>query len=142
MQTALEPPNPTMAPRPRPAGRNALPSIATPATSQEIVERLTVASRRGRLAGFDPKPPGGSLFAAAAHGHPFDSLLVADHAPSQGRLTFRLVMLRRMPLAFAAILVFTIWPGVWFMDELMSQLGLWRGDHPWLTYYWYLPLTT
>ena len=53
---------------------------------------------------------------------------------------FRLQLLRRLPLIFTAILLFTIWPGVYFMDELIAQFlpGLWR---PWVTYYWYLPLT-
>ena len=116
-----------------------LPAIETSATESQIRERLAVASRRGRLAGFDPRPADGSLFGAAAHGHPFDSVLLGRL--ENGRLTFRLRVLRRLPAIFAAILAFTIWPGVWFMDELMVQLGLWNGEHPWLTYYWYLPIT-
>ena len=128
-------------PRPQPGLDYALPTIATGASPQEIVERLTMASRRGKLAGFDPRPRCGGLFAAAAHGHQFDSLIVADHDGANGRLSFRLVMLRKMPLVFGAILALTIWPGVYCMDELVSQLGFWRPEHPWLTYYWYLPLT-
>jgi hypothetical protein len=45
-----------------------------------------------------------------------------------------------MPTIFAIIIIASIWPGVYFMDELIAQLlpSLWR---PWVTYYWYLPLT-
>jgi hypothetical protein len=118
---------------------SALPSIQTAGVPQEVRERLATASRRGRLAGFDAAPSDGSLFAASAHGHPFDSTLLARL--EGGRLTFRLVMLRRMPMIFAAILLFTIWPGVYFMDEIVAQFlpGFWR---PWVTYYWYLPITS
>lgn len=115
-----------------------LPSIRIAATPAQIRERLDTASRRGRLAGYNANPAGGSLFSASAHGHPFDSLLLARLEGD--RLIFRLQLLRRLPLIFAAILLFTIWPGVYFMDELIAQFlpGLWR---PWVTYYWYLPLT-
>ena len=127
--------------RQAPGIEHALPVIATALPALEILQRLTNASRRGRLAGFEPKPAAGGLFAAAAHGHPFDSLLVGDHDAAAGRIRFRLVLLRKFPAIFAAILALTIWPGVYCMDELVSQVGLWRPEHPWLTYYWYLPLT-
>jgi hypothetical protein len=133
------PQSPAAQPDATPAGASdALPTIRTSASAGEIRDRLTTLSRRGRLAGFDPKPADGSLFSASAHGHPFDSLLLANL--DAGRLTFRLLMLRKMPLIFAAILLFTIWPGVYFMDEVIAQFlpGLWR---PWVTYYWYLPIT-
>ncbi len=68
---------------------------------------------------------------------------MADHVSGRdgGELTFRLVLLKKMPTIFGVLLALTIWPGVYFMDEVVSQLGLWRADWPWLTYYWYLPLT-
>jgi hypothetical protein len=85
------------------------------------------------------RPAGGGLFAAAAFGHPFDSDLVGELRPGTG-LEFRLAMHRRLPAIFAVILVLTVWPGVYCMDELIAQLlpSLWR---PWVTYYWYIPLT-
>lgn len=143
MQTENAPQTAESALRIAPAGNAALRAIDTPLLPQEIVEQLRVASRRGRLAGFDPKPPGGGLFAAVAHGHPFDSLLIGDYQSAGGgggRLTFRLLLQPKLPLSFAAILLLTIWPGVYFTDEVVAQLlpSLWR---PWVTYYWYLPLT-
>src|SRR6266404_376581 len=94
-------------PQPVPAGGIALPSILTDLSAAQIRERLTTASRRGRLAGFDPRPRDGALFAAAAHAHPFDSLLLGELR--DGRIQFRLVMLRKIPLLFGAVLIFTIW---------------------------------
>ena len=135
---------PTQTPAPNlepvPTGAATLPSVATGARADDSLRRLEAASRRGRLPGFAPRPAGGGLFTAAAHGHPFDGILTAHHEPGV-RLAFRVTLLRRMPLVFAVILALTIWPGAYCMDELVSQLGLWRPEHPWLTYEWYLPLT-
>jgi hypothetical protein len=109
-------------------------------TAPEFLERLRVASRRGRLAGFESG--NSSTFRVSAHGHPFDGELVGRcTGEHQGtRVDFDLRMLPRMPALFAAIILFSIWPGVYFMDELIAQFlpGMWR---PWVTYYWYLPLT-
>jgi hypothetical protein len=117
----------------------AMPSVATDLTPEAVLERLQTASRRGRLPGFRGcEAAGGCLFIVAAHGYPFDADLLAAAEP--GRLRFRLRMHRRMPVLFAVVLLATIWPGVYFMDELIAQFlpRLWR---PWVTYWWYLPLT-
>jgi hypothetical protein len=119
-----------------------LPTITAVAAPEEILRRLDTASRRGRLAGFEARPEDGVLFVASAHGHPFDSLLVAHHEAHEGgsRLSFGVRMLRRMPVIFLLAIVFSVWPGVYFMDELVAQLlpNWWR---PWVTYWWYLPLS-
>ncbi len=122
-----------------------LPALGTPLGRGQVLERLGVASRRGRLPGFDVDAgrARGGLFAVAAYGKPFDELLIADAAERPGGgtvLTFRLHLLRGMPAAFAAVLLLSIWPGVYFMDELVAQFlpSLWR---PWVTYWWYLPLS-
>jgi hypothetical protein len=128
------------------AAGGSLPTIRTETPPDRILENLIVASRRGRLPGFargqGDRDTG--LFSADAHGNPFDGVLVATHSPAQGPvpagLTFRIRMLRRMPAIFLIALVVTVWPGVYFTDELIAQFapGLWR---PWVTYYWYIPLT-
>jgi hypothetical protein len=119
-----------------------LPEVAADASADQIVERLSLASRRGRLPGFEARPTSDRLFAVAAHGHPFDGVLTAEHRAEVGRsrLRFRLMLHRKMPVIFAVAMLLTIWPGVYFMDELIAQFapGWWR---PWVTYYWYLPLT-
>ena len=135
-----------IAARERPAGdppaTRALPEVVIHTNEAESLERLAVASRRGRLPGFEARPAGGGLFAVAAHGHPFDGVLTGEYQADQGggRMRFRLALHRKLPVIFAAVLLLTIWPGAYFMDELIAQFtpGWWR---PWVTYYWYLPLT-
>jgi hypothetical protein len=123
-----------------------IPAVETALSPEQILERLTMASRRGRLAGFERKRGGTGLFSVAAFATPFDHVLVGELEPDAGggeglgRLVFRLRMLPRMPGIFLAVLAFSVWPGVYFTDEMVAQFlpGLWR---PWVTYWWYLPLT-
>lgn len=128
--------------QPTPTSDSGLQSVVVPLDSAAIVERLTTASRRGRLAGFTSSPAAGVLFQATAFGSPFEGVLEARGEPSDGgtRLRFQTRMLRKFPAIFAAVLAFTIWPGVYFTDELVAQFlpSVWS---PWVTYYWYLPLT-
>lgn len=129
-------------PTPAPNADTSLPTVLVPLDSAAIVERLTTASRRGRLAGFARSSAPGVLFQAAAFGSPFEGVLEARAEPADGgtRLRFQSRLLRTFPAIFAGVLAFTIWPGVYFTDELVAQFlpGLWS---PWVTYYWYLPLT-
>jgi len=124
-----------MTPKPESAS-SSLPRVATSLAAEQVLDRLQTASKRGRMAGFEKG--NGGLFTVAAHGVPFDGVLVADLR--DGRLRFSVRMSKKLPAIFAAVLVFTIWPGVYFMDELIAVFtpSLWR---PWITYYWYLPIT-
>jgi hypothetical protein len=113
-----------------------LPRIATLLSAEQVVERLRTASKRGRLPGF--QAGNGALFSVAAHGYPFDGVLRGDMR--DGHLEFSLEMLKKLPIIFAIVILLTIWPGSYFMDELVAQVlpSLWR---PWITYYWYIPVT-
>lgn len=116
------------------AGVDELP---TSLTADAIVERLAVASKRGRLAGF-ARPGGGVLFVVDAFGTPFDGVVEArfESDSSGGRLRFALRMKRRLPIIFAIVLVATVWPGLYFTDQLIP------GEWGWIpTWWWYLPLT-
>jgi hypothetical protein len=123
-----------------------LPSVRVELSLEQVVERLRTASRRGRLPGFRAGGDEGALFAVAAHGHPFDADLLGSYTQASGGggsggvLRFSLRFHRRMPIIFAVVLLVTVWPGVYFMDELIAQYlpDWWR---PWVTYWWYLPLT-
>lgn len=128
-----------------------LPIIRTPLSAQAVLERMTTASRRGRMPGYealggaDAAGGEGDLFLVAAHGKPFDADLIvryerAGAAGGGGLLNFRLKMHWRLRAIFIALLLLTIWPGAYFMDELVAIYlrGLWR---PWVTYWWYLPIT-
>ncbi len=123
--------------------RVTLPSVECALKPADVLERLSAASRRGRLPGYrNHAEPDGVLFSVAAFGHPFDGVLRARASEGDGRtrLRFECKVVRRVPLIFAAALVLTVWPGVYFMDQLMIQLAPgWREAVP--TAWWYLPLT-
>lgn len=132
----------------------ALPVVVTPLTADQALERLEKQARRGRIADFERGAHGG-LFAAEAFGTPFDHRVVAHAetsphptdptAPARTTLRFELVRLRKLPAIFAAVLAFTIWPGSWMTDSLLTTYfefyHAWVTRWPWLTYAWYLPLT-
>lgn len=127
------------APRPVPI-TVPLPAIETNLSPDGVVAKLRAASKRGRLPGFETDGLSGhSLFRVAAFGQPFDRDLIALAEPRQSErthLTFTTRLRPKMPLLAAAVLVSTVWPGVWFTDQLIP------GEWGWIpTWWWYLPLT-
>ena len=137
-------PTPEATPLPNPASHapgSPLPSLGVPLTEEEILDRLGTASRRGRLPGFVPRPEGGALFRVAAFGTPLDSDLDARPRRINGlvMLDFTLRVPGRLAVILAVTLALTVWPGVYFMDQLMIQLL--PGVRAWApTWWWYLPL--
>ncbi|MDX2132706.1 MAG: hypothetical protein SFY69_11715 [Planctomycetota bacterium] len=115
------------------------PPLLVPQTPQEVVARLDERARRGKMAEFRAGPPPG-LFSVTTAGQPFDYLLSAqgEASPEGTRLAFSLKVLPRTPLIFAAVLVFTIWPGVWLTDSMLRSY--WTG-YDYATWMWYLPVT-
>lgn len=114
-----------------------LPELRTPLSPGQILDRLTTASRRGRLAGFERGADGGS-FSAALFSEPFDHLLTARLEPSTGGTIIRSQarMLKKNPVIFILVMAFTIWPGVRLTDAMIP--GSWN----WIpTAWWYLPIT-
>lgn len=115
----------------------ALPDVETSLARSEILARLDVAARRGRIPGLRASE-GGQLFIVDGCGVPFEHHLVATLEEREGRsrLGFALQRQAKMPLIFAVLLVVTVWPGVHFMDQLIP------GEWGWIpTWTWYLPLT-
>ncbi len=128
-----------------PAPGATLPRVECALGANEVLARLSAASKRGRLPGFENHNAGGVLFSVSAFGQPFDGILEAraldGTAAATTLLRFECRLVRRMPLIFAAALLLTVWPGVYFMDQLMIQLAPgWREAMP-ATWVWYLPLT-
>jgi hypothetical protein len=115
-----------------------LPSVATDLPAGEILRKLDAAARRGKLAGFQAGDAGGAgpLFTVRDVGTPFDGEVVARLA--DGRLTFTTRLYRKFPAIFAAILVLSVWPGVWLMESLMNAYFPSIGEYTW---WWYVPLT-
>lgn len=123
---------------------NALPRVACEATQAQAVERLTVASRRGRMPGFRAGRAGDAFaFSAAVWGAPFDRELHGTfHAVEGGKgggsseIRFTSPLLLKTPIIFAIVIAFSIWPGVWLTDSLIP------GEWGWIaTWKWYLPIT-
>ena len=115
-----------------------------------IVARLDEAARRGKLPGFSAARSGcgdgagGTRFTITDFGSPFESVRVATavRADSDTRLSFQVRLKPLMPVVFAAVLVVTVWPGVWLTDSLLRTYSSWYMSLPdWSTYAWYLPLT-
>lgn len=120
-------------------------SLTTPLTPQAAMARLDAAARRGQLAGFTPSTDGRS-FKVEAFAEPFDHELLATWSdptsgsvtPGHAHLKFTLLMLRKAPLIFWAIAIFSVWPGVWLTD---SMLRMYFTSYDFPTWVWYLPLT-
>jgi len=118
--------------------RAPLPVVETPLSPEQVLERLLVASKRGRLAGYQPGT-GEAGFTATLFSEPFDHALRARVQPRPGggsaiRSTAR--MLPRVPAIFAVVLVLTVYPGVLLTDSMIP------GEWGWIdTWIWYIPLT-
>ena len=103
-----------------------LPTIETTLEPSEVVDRLKVRSKRGKLAGFDEHSKSG-IAAVAAYGSPFDSILTlhcTDHTVS-----FQATLAKKIPTIFAIALVLTVWPGL----PLTARLNAWRRSIVWRT---------
>lgn len=132
---------------------DALPTLTVPMDPEAVVAKLDVASRRGRMAGFEAGPEDG-LFLVDAWGTPFDHDLVAtaEHgSPSGTILRFALRLRQKLPIIHAIILILTVWPGVWLTDSMLKLWFTWYytltqkpmfvwGGFEVLTYLWYIPL--
>lgn len=116
-----------------------LPTIRTGLTVSEVLDRLESAARRGKLPGF-ARGPGSPAFMLTDFGTPFESVLEAHAATTEGTtmLSFRLRMKTGLASGFLATLVFTVWPGVWMTDSLLRT---YFSSYDFATWKWYLPLT-
>src|SRR5262245_37853803 len=121
--------------------RAGLPALATRLGREEILRRLDGAARRGKLAGF-VVGSGDDLFEVEAFSAPFEHVLVARMGGGPGApLTFRLRVLRKVPIIFAVVLVLTLWPGLPLTHSMLVLYFSWYRLGPVGTAAWYLPMT-
>ena len=129
----------------RQADPQPLPALRAPLDAAAIVDRLSTASRRGKLPGFraTPEDPASpfviEVFGKYIHRRMLVSLEAqpADHATV---LRFR-TRLRRTPIAvFWIVVVLSVWPGVALTDSLLATYFSWYPREFWVTCAWYLPL--
>lgn len=118
-----------------------LPRVETTLDPQGALAKLDAAARKGKLPGLHPG--GRGLFELEAFAQPFEGDVICTAAAVDGRtiLSFQTRLRRKMPWVFGLILAFTIWPGVWFTESMLST---WFPSAQWLwgtTYWWYLILT-
>ncbi|MEK6703566.1 MAG: hypothetical protein AABZ53_14995 [Planctomycetota bacterium] len=139
MTTTTSPQNPAIL-IPGPVDWGALPLVRCPLASAPAIERLALASKRGRMPGFrQGDPRGGIAFSAAVWGAPFDRELhgtIQEQGDAGIEIRFTSPLLLKMPIIFAVVIAFSIWPGVWLTDSLIP--GSWGWPPTWM---WYLPLT-
>jgi hypothetical protein len=126
----------------QPAGAAEIPSVVTPLTREQILDRLGNMSKRGKLPGFVRVGVSGPvLFRAEAFGEPFEGVLEARaEGDSATTLRFAYRMLPKLPWIFGVVSLLTIWPGVILTDSLMkTYFPGFTASVP--TSWWYLPLT-
>lgn len=106
------------------------------------MDRLSQASRRGKLPGFHPGP-GEQEFRVRLMGEPFDRELrgradAGEGAGSAVTLNERVMLL--WPVVAGVLCVVAIWPGVWLTDSMLETYWPWFTARV-ETWWWYMPLT-
>lgn len=144
--TPAEGPSGTGGPVASPRGDGVPASFWVPVGPAAIVERLAKRAKLGKLAGFRaaaPEAGGGAArrFTMPAGAGIYDHLLTVRVTPEGegSRLTFALAMQRRVPTIAAAILVFSLVPGLWLTDSMLSSYSDWYSANV-ETWWWYLPM--
>jgi len=130
--------NPYSGPAPEVPRETPLPALHTSLGPNEVLEKLAYASRRGRMPGFERRSEE-NAFQVAAFGQPFDRIVVGRVGPADeaGRreIAFESVLLKKLPIAFIAAFVLSIWPGLPILDSFIPGGWGW-----WPTWTWYIPL--
>lgn len=134
---------------PQVGASGALPMVVhSPHGTQEILNRLEKASRRGELPGFERGGPAingsAATFHADADAVPFEGIVVAVATPeAQGTGTMLTLSVRlkpRMPWIFLVSLVLAAYPGVILTGSMLRTLApgaTWLWETVW---WWYFPL--
>ena len=114
-----------------------LPRIRTKLSPAEFTRCADAASKAGKLPGFETE---GALFTTLLFGAPFDRVM-STAAKQDGEMweySFSVKMLPKMPLIFAAVTAFSIWPGVTLTHSFLRTYFTWYTIQTW---WWYIPVT-
>lgn len=119
----------------------ALPTITSPLPPTEVIARLDRLSKRGKLPGFEKQASsGGGGFICDIFGAPFDRELVARVSALSGggcEISNQSRLRLKLPLIYAAVLIVTVWPGVWLTDSMLKIYFSWYTIETW---WWYMPM--
>lgn len=119
-------------------GESALPSVASPLSPVQIIERLSRESKRGRLAGFRVIEPG-NIAAVTAFGgvYDYDLLIHVSPCATGSRIAFEMHLLRKIPIIAVLLIVVSVFPGLQLTHSMLSIYFTWYTIDTW---WWYLPL--
>jgi hypothetical protein len=133
-------------PEPAPWSKQAvLPRVITPMPAAELQKALAQRAKQGKLAGYQAQGP--RSFSLDAAGGLYERTLIAtiisDTADKDDHteIWFEGTLNRTTPIIVIAVLIFTLWPGVWFTDSVLSTWFGWYRMGIWWTCAWYIPLT-
>ena len=114
------------------------PSIHAPLTRAEAMRRLDRSSKQGNLPGFEQR--GDERFRALVYGDPFDRELIGVIRDEREgcMIDLELRLLKKTPSLAVALVVISIWPGVWLTDSLLRTYFDWYRFATWM---WYLPVS-
>jgi hypothetical protein len=114
--------------------------MTCPLSPDEVNKAAYKRSTKGKLAGYAKTDAG---FNADAFGTLYDRTINATVMPSDtgSTITFRATLKKRWPTIVIAAFLFTLWPGVYFTDSLLSTWFSWYRLSFWWTCAWYIPLT-
>jgi hypothetical protein len=122
-----------------------LPRLITKKPAADLQTALALRAKQGKLPGYTRLSD--RAFELEAFGSLYDRTLTAtiisDTADKDEHteIWFEGRLKRMMPIAVIAVLIFTIWPGVWLTDSLLGVWFNWYRLNIWWTSAWYIPLT-
>lgn len=123
---------------------DAPPVLRSPLPTREVVERLSRQSKKGKLPGFKllRKPTsdtdeGGVRLLVFGGIYDHEMLVRVVPAGAGAELLMRVRLLLKMPMAAIAILVLTVFPGMYLTDSMLSTYFEWYTIETW---WWYMPL--
>lgn len=122
-----------------------LPRVITPMPAADLQKAMAQRAKQGKLAGYQAQ--GVRSFTLDAAGGLYERTLIAtiisDTADKDDHteIWFEGKLKRGTPIIVIVVLIFTIWPGVWFTDSVLSTWFSWYRMGFWWTCAWYIPLT-
>ncbi len=122
-----------------------LPRVVTEMNAKDLQKALAARAKQGKLAGYQKQTE--RSFSVDASGGLYERTLLAtiisDTADKDEHteIWFEGRLKRTIPIVVIAVLIFTIWPGVWLTDSILSIWFNWYRLGIWWTCAWYIPLT-
>ena len=131
---------------PKPWSKDAsLPRVVSPMPASDLQKALSQRAKQGKLAGYQKQSE--RTFTLDAAGGIYERTLIAtiisDTADKDEHteIWFEGKLKRTIPIVVIVVLVFTLWPGVWLTDSILSTWFSWYRLGIWWTSAWYIPLT-